>query len=101
MNLTLSTLLTIAALIVFLVAAIGWAYKKTNLIAAGLALFVLSILVTYLPPSQVSIGLIILFAAFVVLVVAAIGWRFRKINLLPIGLALWMLSALLPGLQVG
>lgn len=48
---TLSTLLLILAFIAFVLAAVGWGYKKTNLLAAGLALWVLSILIT-----QVHIG---------------------------------------------
>ena len=40
MNLT--DLLLIVALIVFVLAAIGWGYKKIDLIAIGLALFVLT-----------------------------------------------------------
>ncbi|MGA7910731.1 MAG: hypothetical protein WCC30_04195 [Candidatus Dormiibacterota bacterium] len=35
----------------FVVAALGWGYKKTNLLGIGLALWVLSILIT-----QVHIG---------------------------------------------
>ena len=38
-----STLLQIIALVVFVVAAIGWSFKKTDLIAVGLALWVLSV----------------------------------------------------------
>jgi hypothetical protein len=48
---TLSTLLLILAFIAFVLAAIGWGYKKTNLLGIGLALWVLSILIT-----QVHIG---------------------------------------------
>ena len=48
---TLSTLLLILAFIAFVVAAIGWGYKKTNLLGIRLALWVLSILIT-----QVHIG---------------------------------------------
>jgi hypothetical protein len=48
---TLSTLLLILAFIAFVLAAIGWGYKKTNLLAAGLALWVLSFLIT-----QVHLG---------------------------------------------
>jgi len=43
---SLSTILLIFAFIAFVLAAIGWGYKKTNLIAIGLALWVLSILIT-------------------------------------------------------
>jgi hypothetical protein len=46
-----STILLILAFIAFVLAAIGWGYKKTNLLGLGLALWVLSILIT-----QVHIG---------------------------------------------
>ncbi len=46
-----STILLILAFIAFVLAAIGWGYKKTNLLGIGLALWVLSILIT-----QVHIG---------------------------------------------
>ncbi len=48
---SLSTILLILAFIAFLLAAIGWGYRKTNLLGIGLALWVLSILIT-----QVHIG---------------------------------------------
>ena len=48
---TLSTILLILAFIAFVLAAIGWGYRKTNLLGIGLALWVLSILIT-----QVHIG---------------------------------------------
>jgi hypothetical protein len=48
---SLSTILLIIAFIAFVLAAIGWGYKKTNLLGIGLALWVLSILIT-----QVHIG---------------------------------------------
>jgi len=41
----LSTIVLILAFIAFVLAAVGWGYKKTNLIAVGLALWVLSILI--------------------------------------------------------
>jgi hypothetical protein len=47
----LSTLFLILAFVVFLLAAIGWKWRKTDLIAVGLALFVLASLV-----GQVHIG---------------------------------------------
>ena len=50
-RMSLSTILLIIAFIAFVLAAIGYGYKKTNLIAIGLALWVLSILVT-----QVHLG---------------------------------------------
>ena len=43
---SLSTILLILAFIAFVLAAIGWGYKKTNLLGIGLALWVLSILIT-------------------------------------------------------
>ena len=48
---SLSTILLILAFIAFILAAIGYGYKKTNLLAIGLALWVLSIIVT-----QVHLG---------------------------------------------
>ncbi len=48
---SLSTILLILAFIAFVLAALGWGYKKTNLLGIGLALWVLSILIT-----QVHIG---------------------------------------------
>jgi hypothetical protein len=48
---SLSTILLIVAFIAFVLAAIGWGYKKTNLLGIGFALWVLSILIT-----QVHIG---------------------------------------------
>ena len=43
---SLSTILLILAFIAFVLAAVGWSYRKTNLLAVGLALWVLSLLVT-------------------------------------------------------
>ncbi len=48
---SLSTILLILAFIAFVLAAIGWGYRKTNLLGIGLALWLLSILIT-----QVHIG---------------------------------------------
>ena len=48
---SLSTILLILAFIAFVLAAVGWGYKKTNLLAIGLALWVLSLLIT-----QVHLG---------------------------------------------
>ncbi len=42
---SLSTIFLILAFIAFVLAAVGWGYKKTNLIAIGLALWVLSSLI--------------------------------------------------------
>ena len=48
---SLSTILLILAFIAFVLAAIGWGYRKTNLLGVGLALWVLSMLIT-----QVHLG---------------------------------------------
>lgn len=42
---SLTTLFLILALICFAAAAIGWSYRKVNLIGAGLALLVLGMLI--------------------------------------------------------
>ena len=45
-SMSVSTILLILAFIAFVLAAIGWGYRKTNLLGIGLALWVLSILIT-------------------------------------------------------
>ncbi len=90
-----STLLLIIALIVFIVAAIGWSYKKTDLIAIGLALWVLSELVDG-RLSSLNLGTILLILAFIAFVLAAIGWGYKKVGLIAVGLALWMASIVVP-----
>ena len=92
---SLSTLLLIIALIVFVVAAIGITYKKTDLIAVGLALWVLSELVGG-GLSNLSLSTILLILAFIAFVLAAIGWGYKKVGLIAVGLALWMASIVLP-----
>ena len=89
-----SELLQIIALIVFVVAAIGLSYKKTDLIAVGLALWSLSELIGRL--STISLSTILLILAFVAFVLAAIGWKYRKIGMIAVGLALWMASIVIP-----
>jgi len=91
---SLSTILILIALILFALAATGFGYKKTDLIAVGLALWALSELISRL--SSLNLSAIILLLAFIAFVAAAIGWRYRKINLIAVGLALWMLSLLIP-----
>jgi hypothetical protein len=93
-----STLLEIVALIVFILAATGFSYRKTDLIAIGLALWSLAELITRL--SSIRISTVVLILAFVAFVAAAIGWRYRKINLIAVGLALWVLSIVLPALGI-
>ena len=92
---TFTTLLLIIALIVFVVAAIGLSYKKADLIAAGLALWVLSELVDG-RLSNLTLATILLLLAFVAFVLGAIGWSYRKVGLIAVGLALWMASIVLP-----
>jgi len=89
-----STLLEILALVAFVVAAIGWSWRKTDLIAIGLALWSLAVLIPRL--SSITVSTIVLLLAFVAFVAAAIGYRYRKINTIAVGLALWVLSILLP-----
>src|SRR5216683_3380896 len=49
---SLSTILLILAFVAFVLAAVGWGYKKTNLLGMGLALWVLSILITQVHASK-------------------------------------------------
>jgi hypothetical protein len=90
MNLT--DLLQIIALIVFVLVAVGWGFKKTDLVAIGLALWVLSLLITRL--STLTVSTVLLLLAFVAFVLAAIGWKYKKIGLIGVGLALWVASSL-------
>ena len=99
MSLSIGVLLVILALIAFILAAIGWTYRKTDLIAVGLALLTLSVLIPRL--SHIGLGALILLLAFLAFVAAAVGWRYRKINLIAVGLALWVLSVVLPSLHIG
>lgn len=92
---SLSELLLIIALIVLIVASIGWSYKKVNLIGAGLALWVLADLVSR-GLGSLSLSLILLILAFIAFVLAAIGWGWRKVELIAVGLALWLASIVLP-----
>jgi hypothetical protein len=93
---SLSTLLLLLALVAFILAAIGWTWRKTDLIAIGLALWSFEVL--YGELSHLTLTSIILLLAFIAFVAAAIGFRYRKINTISVGLALWVLSLLLPSL---
>ena len=93
MSLSVSTLLVVLALIAFVVAAIGWTWRKTDLIAIGLALWSLSELIGRF--SNITVNTILLLLAFIAFVAAAVGYRYRKVNLIAAGLALWMLSLIL------
>ena len=90
-----SELLQIIALIVFVVAAIGLSYKKADLISAGLAVWVLSLLVDG-RLGHFNLGVILLLLAFIVFVLAAIGWGYKKVGLIAVGLALWAASVVIP-----
>jgi hypothetical protein len=93
---TFSELLLIIAFVAFVVAAIGLTFgKKIDLIAVGLALWVLSLLIAS-GLSKLSVGLFLLILAFVAFVLAAIGWKYKKIGLIAVGLALWAASDLAP-----
>jgi hypothetical protein len=89
---SITTILLLVALVAFVVAAVGWTYKKIDMIAVGLAAWALSGVIGHL--SNLSLSTILLILAVVAFVLAAIGWRYRKIGLIGIGLALWMLSIL-------
>ena len=90
----LSELLLIIALVVLVVAAIGWSWKKTNLIAVGLALWVLADLIGRL--SSLSLSTILLILAFIAFVLGAIGYGYKKVEMIAVGLALWLASIVLP-----
>src|SRR6266704_3028806 len=75
-----SELLLIIAFVVFVVAAIGLSFKKTDLIAVGLALWSLADLIPRL--SSITLSVIFLILAFVAFVLAAIGWRYKKIGMI-------------------
>jgi hypothetical protein len=92
---SLIEILQIIALIVFIVAAIGWSWKKTDLIAVGLGLWVLSLLIDG-RLGHLSLGVVLLLLAFIAFVLAAIGWGYKKIGLIAVGLALWAASVVIP-----
>ena len=89
----LPDLLLIVALIAFILAAIGWGFKKVDLIAIGLALWVLSTFINSL--GSLSLSIILLILAFIAFVAAAIGWKYKKVGLIGVGLALWVASILI------
>ncbi|MDQ6877641.1 MAG: hypothetical protein M3082_08055 [Candidatus Dormibacteraeota bacterium] len=89
---SITTLLLIIAFIAFAVAAIGWSYKKVDLIAIGLAAWVLTTFITNL--SHITLSTILLILAFIAFVLAAIGWGYKKVGLIGVGLALWMAAYL-------
>jgi len=88
-----NTILLVVALIAFALAVIGFSWRKTDLIAVGLAVWSFSLLIGRL--SNLNLSTILLILAFVAFVLSAVGWRYRKLNLIAIGLALWVLSLLI------
>jgi hypothetical protein len=90
---SLSTVLLIIAFIAFVLAAIGWGFKKVDLIAIGLAAWVLSIFIGDL--GHLSLSVILLILAFIAFVLATIGWKYKKVGMIGVGLALWMASYLI------
>jgi hypothetical protein len=94
MNLSLNTILLVLAVIAFILAAIGFTWRKTEWISIGLALWSLHDVLGH-GLSSLTINTILLILAFVAFVLAAVGWRYRKINLIAVGLALWVLSLIL------
>lgn len=93
MSFSLPTILLVLALIAFILAAIGFSWRKTEFIAIGLALFVLSQFIGGL--STLNLKILLMILSFLAFVAAAVGWRYRKINLIAVGLGLWVLSYIL------
>ena len=91
---SVSDLLLVAALIVFVLAAVGWGFMKLDLIAVGLALWSLSEIVDRL--SGLNLSTILLILAFIAFVLAAMGRKYKKVTFVGAGLALWMASILVP-----
>ena len=91
---SITTLLEILALVAFVLAAVGFSFRKTEFVAIGLALWSLGVLIPRL--SSITVSTIVLLLAVVAFVAASVGYRYRKINSIAVGLALWVLSILLP-----
>jgi hypothetical protein len=91
---SIDTILIIIAFIAFVLAAIGFGIMKIDLIAIGLAAWVLTTFITHITPFTLTKILLIL--AFIAFVLAAVGWKYKKVGLIGVGLALWM-AALLVG----
>ena len=89
----MNTILLIIAFIAFVLAAIGWGYKKVDLIAIGLAAWVLTTFIGHL--SSFTLSTILLILAFIAFVLAAIGWGYKKVGLIGVGLSLWVGASLI------
>jgi hypothetical protein len=90
---SLQNILLIIAFIAFVLAAIGWGYKKLDLIAIGLAVWALSSFIGSL--GHLTLPLILVILAFIAFVLAAVGWSYKKVGLIGLGLALWVASFLI------
>jgi hypothetical protein len=90
---TIENILLIIAFIAFVLAAIGFGLKKVDLIAIGLAAWVLSFFIGDL--GHFSLPIIFEILAFIAFVLAAIGWKYKKIGLIGVGLALWVGASLI------
>ena len=90
---SIENILLIIAFVAFVLAAIGWGFKKVDLIAIGLAAWVLSTFIGEL--SNLKLSIIFRILAFIAFVLAAIGWKYKKVGLIGVGLALWMASLLI------
>jgi hypothetical protein len=94
----MSTILLVIAFIAFVLAAVGFAYKKIDLIAIGLGLWVLSEFIGQL--GHLDLKIILLILAFIAFVLATIGWKYKKVGLIGVGLALWVAADHLVGLFI-
>ena len=94
---SIENILLIIAFIAFVLAAVGWGFKKVDLIAIGLAAWVLSFFIGNL--GHLSLPIILEILAFIAFVLAAIGWKYKKVGLIGVGLALWV-GASLVGLVI-
>ncbi|HVC75424.1 MAG TPA: hypothetical protein VND96_02790 [Candidatus Micrarchaeaceae archaeon] len=90
---SIENILLIIAFIAFVLTAIGWGFMKIDLIAIGLAAYVLSLFIGSL--GHFSLPIILQMLAFIAFVLAAIGWKYKKVGLVGVGLALWMASLLI------
>jgi hypothetical protein len=93
---SISTILLILAFIAFVLAAIGFSFKKIEFIAIGLALWVLSTFIGDLGNLHLTLEFVLVVLAFIAFVLAAIGWAYKKVGLIGVGLALWVASILVP-----
>jgi hypothetical protein len=90
---SIETILLIVAFIAFALAAIGFGIMKLDLIAIGLAAWVLSRFIGSL--GHFSLPIILEILAFIAFVLAAVGWKYKKVGLIGVGLALWVGASLI------